>query len=134
MNQRKFWNEVANKKTFTIPFNMALFSEFIPKNSRVLDLGCGYGRIIKQLEKNGFTNTLSVVGIPRDLRLALDEIQASGKKVSAICASGDVNKWRVVELIPENYPEFADYKMLVPQSYLWPDFLKQSNLLAIVDK
>ncbi len=87
-----------------------------------------------ELEKNGFVNTRTVIGIPRDLRLVLDEIQTSGEKPAAIAASGDVGKWRVIELIPENYPEFAECKMLAPQSYLWPDFLKQSNLLAIVDR
>jgi ribose transport system permease protein len=87
-----------------------------------------------ELERNGYRNTFSVIGIPRDLRIALDELQASGKKLAAIATSGDVNKWRVIELIPDNYPEFADYKLLKPQTYLWPDFLKQSNLLAIVDR
>ena len=88
----------------------------------------------EELKKKGFNNTLLVVGIPRDLRLALDETKGSSTKPAAIVTSGDVTKWRVIEFIPEKYPEFSDCKVLVPKSTLWPDFLKQSNLLAIVDR
>jgi ribose transport system permease protein len=37
-------------------------------------------------------------------------------------------------LLPEIFPEFSDCKIIVPETYLWPDFLKQSNLVAIVDR
>lgn len=86
------------------------------------------------LARKGFRNTRMVVGIPRDLRLTLDEFQAEGRKPAAIVTSGDVTKWRVLTLMPEKYPEFSDCRILVPKSYLWPDFLKRSNLVAIVDR
>jgi ribose transport system permease protein len=88
----------------------------------------------EELGKKGFSNTRVVVGVPRDLRLALDDIRAKGGRPAAIATSGDVTKWRVIELIPENYPEFSGCKVLAPESYIWPDFLKRSNLLAIVDR
>ncbi|MHC4365505.1 MAG: ABC transporter permease [Planctomycetota bacterium] len=88
----------------------------------------------EELEKEGFSNTRVVVGIPRDLRLTLDEIKASGSKPGVIATSGDVIKWRVLERLGENYPEFSGCKVLIPESRLWPDFLKRSNLLAIVDR
>ena len=87
-----------------------------------------------ELGKDGFSNTRVVVGVPRDLLLALDDIRAKGGKLAAIATSGDVTKWRVIELIPEKYPEFSGCKVLAPESYMWPDFLKRSNLLAIVDR
>lgn len=88
----------------------------------------------EELEKEGFSNTKVVVGVPRDLRLALDDIRAKGGEPAAIATSGDVTKWRVIELIPEKYPEFSGCKVLTPKSYMWPVFLKRSNLLAIVDR
>jgi ribose transport system permease protein len=88
----------------------------------------------EQLGKEGFRNTRVVVGVPRDLRLALDDIRAKGGGLAAIATSGEVTKWRVIELIPEKYPEFSGCKVLAPESYMWPDFLKWSNLLAIVDR
>jgi len=87
-----------------------------------------------KLEQKNFKNVALVTGIPRDLRLYLDELKQSGKKPSVIAASGDVTRWRVIELLPEFYPEFADCKIIAPETYLWPDFLKQSNLVAIVDR
>jgi len=86
------------------------------------------------LKEKGFTRVQTVIGTPRDLRLALDEISAAGGKVAAIATSDDVVKWRVVERIPETHPSCADYKQLTPSTRYWPDFLKRSNLLAIVDR
>jgi len=88
----------------------------------------------EKLEINNFTNVSLVAGIPRDLRLHLDELKQSEKKPSVIATSGDVVKWRIIELLPEFYPEFADCEIIAPKTYLWPDFLKQSNLIAIVDR
>jgi len=91
-------------------------------------------KLCEELEKEGFSNARTVVGIPRDLRLVLDEIKGKGGRVAAIATSGDVPKWAVIERIGENYPEFSGCKVLAPESYMWPDFLKRSNLLAIVDR
>lgn len=88
----------------------------------------------EDLVKEGFNNTKVVVGVPRDLLLALDDIRAEGGGLAAIATSGNVTKWGVIEQIPEKYPEFSGCKVLAPKSYLWPDFLKRSNLLAIVDR
>jgi ribose transport system permease protein len=75
-----------------------------------------------------------VVGTPRDLKLALDDIKAERSRPAAIATSGDAVKWRVIELMPQSHPEFSGCELLAPESYVWPDFLKRSNLLAIVDR
>jgi ribose transport system permease protein len=87
-----------------------------------------------QLKEAGFTGARVVVGTPRDLRLVLDEIAAQERRLAAIVTAGDVIKWRVIEQVPEKYPEAAEFALLTPKSRLWPDFLKRSNLLAIVDR
>ena len=88
----------------------------------------------EKLELNGYTNILLVTGIPRDLRLALDSLKLVQKKPVLIATSGDVVKWRILELFPEFYPELADCEIIVPKTYFWPDFLRKSNLVAIVDR
>ncbi len=75
-----------------------------------------------------------IIGTPRDLRLALDELSDNGDSLGGIVASGDVVKWRVIEQMPENFPQFSNYELAVPSERLWPDFLKASNLLAIVER
>lgn len=88
----------------------------------------------EKLQSKNYTDVLLTTGTPHTLRLTLDSLKQAGKKPSAIAFSGDVEKWRIIELLPRFYPEFADCKLIVPETYLWPDFLKQSNLVAIVDR
>jgi len=88
----------------------------------------------ERLKAKGYTGSRVVVGTPRDLRIALDTIQAEDGRLAAIATSGDVTKWTVIDAIPEKYPAFADFELLTPQPRMWPDFLKRSNLLAIVDR
>jgi ribose transport system permease protein len=87
-----------------------------------------------KLKEAGYCRARIVVGTPRDLKLALDDIKAEGFRPAAIVTSGDVLKWRVIELMPQSFPEFSSCELLTPKSYMWPDFLKRSNLLAIVDR
>lgn len=82
----------------------------------------------------GFTKARVVIGSPRDVRLALDDLQARGQKLGAVVTAANVAKWRVVERIPVTHPTLAPFKLLLPQSSRWPDFLKRTNLLAIVDR
>lgn len=88
----------------------------------------------RELRAAGFDQTRVVVGTPPDLRRVLDEIATDGYAVAAIGTSGDVVNWGIIALIPERYPQFADCQVLTPAGSLWPDFLKRSNLLAIVDR
>ena len=88
----------------------------------------------KRLEEAGFSDVLVVVGEPRDLRRTLDELDDKSKTLAAIVTAGDVVKWRVIEQIPDRYPKSADFALLTPRPRLWPDFLKRTNLLAIVDR
>jgi ribose transport system permease protein len=88
----------------------------------------------RTLAERGFTEVHVVVGTPRDLRVALDKIANGGGELAAIATVADVAKWPVIETIPETYDEAADFEVLVPEARIWPDFLKASNLLAIVDR
>ena len=56
------------------------------------------------------------------------------KSCAAIVTGGNVASWRVIEQIPAKYPASADFQLLTPTARLWPDFLKRTNLLAIVDR
>ncbi|MHB8971416.1 MAG: ABC transporter permease [Pirellulaceae bacterium] len=88
----------------------------------------------RTLQDGGYSNTRVVVGTPRDLRLALNEITQQEKSCAAIVTGGKVANWRVIEQIPVQYPGSASFQLLTPRQRLWPDFLKRTNLLAIVDR
>lgn len=55
-NQKEYWDKVAEIKTFTHPIDLELITTFINKQSIIVDFGCGYGRIVKQLTDLGFEN------------------------------------------------------------------------------
>ena len=88
----------------------------------------------KRLADAGFAEARTVIGLPRDVRLALDDLQAKGKVLAAVVTAGAPLKWRVIERIPETHPAFAAHKLIAPEARYWPVFLKRSNLLAIVDR
>lgn len=88
----------------------------------------------KVLHKKGYENCSMVVGTPRELRLEMDRIKTEGQTVSGMVASGDAAKWRIIGSIRESQSDFTDCKVLIPEAQMWPDFLKRTNLLAIVDR
>ena len=55
-NQTEYWDKVAKEKTFTHPVSYTILNEYLTASSTLIDFGCGYGRIIKELTEAGFTN------------------------------------------------------------------------------
>lgn len=51
--QSEYWNSTGAGKTFTHPLDTAWLSRLEP-NARVLDYGCGYGRLTGELHRRGF--------------------------------------------------------------------------------
>ncbi|MHB9937814.1 SAM-dependent methyltransferase [Clostridium sporogenes] len=60
MEQRTYWNNVANKKEFTTPFYFELFQKVVKKNALILDVGCGYGRTLEELYQYGYRNLIGI--------------------------------------------------------------------------
>lgn len=98
------------------------------------DTGALAVQVGEGLRRAGYTGVRVVVGTPRDLRLTLEEITAREESCAAVVTAGDVAQWRVIQQIPERFPTSAGFALITPQPRLWPDFLKRTNLLAIVDR
>ena len=58
MSNPAYWTRVAHDKTFTHPFRADLFGRHVRRSERVLDLGCGYGRLTHELVEAGWQNTV----------------------------------------------------------------------------
>ncbi|PED67952.1 class I SAM-dependent methyltransferase [Priestia megaterium] len=56
IKQDEYWNEVANKKEFTTPFQPELFLTHVNREAVILDYGCGYGRTLSELRGYGYKN------------------------------------------------------------------------------
>ena len=54
MKPLDYWNEAAATKEFTTPFQLDLFAGLVSREALVLDLGCGYGRILNDLHSAGY--------------------------------------------------------------------------------
>lgn len=60
MDLMHYWNSVADQKTFTTPFSVELFSKYVSSDAIILDVGCGYGRIMNILYSAGYKNLIGL--------------------------------------------------------------------------
>jgi len=58
--QAAYWNRVAAAKTFTHPLDTTLLAAELGPQDPILDVGCGYGRLVSELRARGFD---CVVGV-----------------------------------------------------------------------
>ena len=60
MKQVEYWNSVAEKKEFTSPLRLEYFAKYVKKENRILDVGCGYGRTLDELYRDGYRNLVGI--------------------------------------------------------------------------
>ncbi|MBU1341475.1 MAG: class I SAM-dependent methyltransferase [Proteobacteria bacterium] len=60
MNQKEYWDKAALKKEFTTPFQMESFKSYVSKDAIILDVGCGYGRILNALFQEGYKKNCGI--------------------------------------------------------------------------
>jgi SAM-dependent methyltransferase len=81
--QTRYWDGAAGVKRFTHPLERGFFAGRVPKDARILDLGCGYGRIVSDLSAEGYGNVvgIDISGgmIERGRRLHPERISAFSK-------------------------------------------------------
>lgn len=69
-HQVEYWNRVGPWKSFTHSLDIDRFSQFVKKDGKILDFGCGYGRLCGALRQGGFRNVLGVDSSPRMIERA----------------------------------------------------------------
>jgi SAM-dependent methyltransferase len=58
-NQRHFWDTAGAAKTFTHPIDFGWLAR-LPSTARIIDYGCGYGRITALAQQQGFAGAEGV--------------------------------------------------------------------------
>lgn len=74
MTPNQYWDSISKDKTFTTPLQMDIFSAYVPKNGRILDHGCGYGRILNELRQADYQNLFGTDSSPKMIERAAQEL------------------------------------------------------------
>ncbi len=59
-DQERYWDRVAEEKEFSTLFQFKEFEKHVLKEMNILDVGCGYGRILNELYNKGFNNLTGI--------------------------------------------------------------------------
>ena len=109
MNQNEYWNSVAEEKNFTTILDVELFSKFVSKDCKILDVGCGYGRILNELAEAGFTDLTGVDSAENMIKRGLREypnlnllVNPNGKLPFAQNTFDAVILFGVLTCVPDN--------------------------------
>jgi len=63
--QKDYWDSLARDRVFTHPLNLEKINSIITPEHRILDYGCGYGRLCQFLWDKGFKNILGIDFSPK---------------------------------------------------------------------
>jgi ubiquinone/menaquinone biosynthesis C-methylase UbiE len=69
-DQSTYWNNVASQKAFGHPIDWGKWQELVARDARVLDYGCGHGRLCGELANKGFRNVIGVDSSVRMIEIA----------------------------------------------------------------
>jgi SAM-dependent methyltransferase len=74
--QLDYWNRLGPDKPFGHPVNFARLGQWLSPGSRILDLGCGYGRALALLSECGYHNLIGLDPAPAMVALARERFPA----------------------------------------------------------
>jgi len=63
-SQIDYWNRLGTTKAFSHPVNLSRLAELVDLDCRILDVGCGYGRVMGLLHDHGYRNLVGVDPAP----------------------------------------------------------------------
>lgn len=133
MDQKQYWDSVAWEKDFTLPADLDMFSRYIDKNGKILDFGCGYGRIAQLLTLNGWKNTIgfdfSREMIERGLSLYPGLNLITGTMESLPIRKGSLDAVILFAVLTSNYRD-EDQRLLVE---FLSSLLKPGGIIYIGD-
>src|SRR5262245_13441409 len=84
-SQVEYWNGVGSTKPFRHPVNLDRLKDLLAPESRIVDLGCGYGRVLEILTGNGYHNLVGFDTAPAMITEARRRLP-SGVRLEAVVA------------------------------------------------
>lgn len=86
------------------------------------------------LTVSGVTVIGSVRGQPSDARRTIARVVERRETIDIIAGNQVTATWGVFDRLGEKFPSLAHTRVVQPQSYHWPNFLKADNLLNIANQ
>ncbi len=86
------------------------------------------------LQARGVKVVAEVRGAPVDARRELERLAQRGVRVDAIAASSASAQWWVLTDVHSEFPRLGKPRLVRPQAYRWPNFLKSENLLNVANQ
>ncbi len=86
-----------------------------------------------ELTRAGATVVATVKGEPKDARATLQAAASAGKLDVIACTQASA-AWLVFAELATDFPALGSPRVLQPQTYRWPNFLKRDNLLNIANQ
>ena len=56
LTSQQYWNDIGSKKEFEDPLYLEKLSPFLTPKSKIIEYGCGYGRLMQILKNHGYHN------------------------------------------------------------------------------
>ena len=86
------------------------------------------------LKNDGYKNTFLVIGTPKELKQKLIMMNENSNLPNFIIMNKQISTWNVLKTLQKKNSKYKSIKEFYPKSTFFPDFLKKSNLIAIVDR
>ena len=120
---------------------VAAISRQVPAGGRVLvavrptsEDGRLADALVTELSAAGLDVADVVRGEPQAVRASLDRLAKAGGKVDAVAATERTASWLVLSEMGELFPTLGQPPIVVPDTVVWPNFLKADNLLNIANQ
>jgi ribose transport system permease protein len=76
----------------------------------------------------------TVAGDPRAARAALGTRAERGERIGVLVCNSVTASWSIYDPLRAKYPALKDARVLKPEPYRWPNFLKTENLFNIANQ
>ena len=86
--------------------------------------------VADRLKDHGANVRANVNGSPADARQAIEAILARGESIDAVAANDVTAKWTIYG----QFEQVGRNKLVTPEPYTWPNFLKVTNLLGVANQ
>jgi ribose transport system permease protein len=120
---------------------VAAISHQVPAGGRVLvavrptsEDGRLADALVTELSAAGLDVADVVRGEPQAVRASLDRLAKAGGKVDAVAATERTASWLVLSEMGELFPTLGQPAIVIPDTVVWPNFLKADNLLNIANQ